>query len=304
MAVGSSGERPMWLLGVAGLMVVGGLAWWSGQTPKDLHGVSHEATEAQSPRVPGVGGTPEPDWFRDQREAAEASLSANPNDLDALNVLTQIYVGDPPMGMKYNRRALEIDATDPDARVLKAVLASEMALHEVAIEGIDGVLAEHPEHPRALYFLGMVTLASGDAEGAMPQLQAALDALGPDPGLQAALASADHAVNGPSDAVISGTVELALEGVGAAVFVSVRDPAGGSPLAAIQLPNGPYPLTFAVTEGDVISMGGEPRAFPDIVDVSARLDQDGNARTKVEGQPAAELTGIAVGSRDLAITLQ
>jgi hypothetical protein len=85
--------------------------------------------------------------------------------------------------------------------------------------------------------------------------------------------------------------------------VSVRDPAGGPPLAALSLPNGPWPVAFTVTTADVISMGGQERTFPDVVDLHVRLDQDGNATTRADGEPEAVLAGVTLGTTDLSLTL-
>src|SRR5688572_25342576 len=63
------------------------------------------------------------------------------------------------------------------------------------------------------------------------------------------------------------------------LFVSVRDPAGGPPLAALKLEPGPFPLKFAVTEANAIPMGGVARPFPAKVDLTVRLDADGDPLT-------------------------
>lgn len=88
------------------------------------------------------------------------------------------------------------------------------------------------------------------------------------------------------------------------LFVSVRDPAGGPPLAALKLSPGPFPLTFSVTEANAIAMGGSPRPFPETLDLSVRLDEDGNAMTKDDGLPAAVLSGTKRGSTELNVTLK
>lgn len=305
MAEQSSGGGgfPLWILGAVGLVAIGGIAVWSGQKPRDLHDIP-EPTEATSPKVPGVGAVEEPDWLREQREAAERALEANPDDLLALNTLTQFYVGDPPMAMKYNKRALEVAPDDPDARVLKAVLASELAMHDKALEQIDAVLAEHPDHPRALYFRGTTLVAASRAEEAIPALEEAIEKLGPDPGLKVALEAAKRQLAGPGELVVKGTLEMASEVPGAAVFVSVKNPEGGPPLAAVQLPNGPFPMPFEVRTSDLLAMGGVEPELPEAFVLSARLDQDGNATTKVDGEPAAEQSGVAVGTEGLTLTLQ
>jgi cytochrome c-type biogenesis protein CcmH len=112
-----------------------------------------------------------------------------------------------------------------------------------------------------------------------------------------------------SPVVVSGT--LTLDAARAAdlsraiaLFISVRDPAGGPPLAALKLVPGPFPMTFSVTEANAIAMGGAPRPFPATVDVSVRLDADGDPLTKDDGLPVAALPGTKKGSTALSVLLK
>jgi tetratricopeptide (TPR) repeat protein len=117
------------------------------------------------------------------------------------------------------------------------------------------------------------------------------------------LAPLPPAAAGAGDVLVSGRAVLAA-GQSAlgneVVFVSVKDPAGGPPLAVKKL-SPVFPLDFTVTRADIIQMAG-PRAVPAQVTVSVRLDRDGNATTK-DG-PASEQTGVATGATGLSLTLQ
>lgn len=84
------------------------------------------------------------------------------------------------------------------------------------------------------------------------------------------------------------------------VFVSVKDPAGGPPLAVKKLAP-TFPLDFTVTRADLVQMGA-PRSVPAQVTVTVRIDRDGNATTK-DG-PVGEQTGVSTGATGLAVTLQ
>ena len=88
------------------------------------------------------------------------------------------------------------------------------------------------------------------------------------------------------------------------LFVSVRDPAGGPPLAALKLAPGPFPLKFMVTEADAIPMGGVSRPFPAKVDLTIRLDADGDPLSKDDGLPMATLPGTTTGNAAMKITLK
>lgn len=112
-----------------------------------------------------------------------------------------------------------------------------------------------------------------------------------------------------SPVVVSGTLKVdpaRTETVSSAkaLYVSVRDPAGGPPLAALKLAPGPFPMAFEITEANAIPMGGGPRPFPAKVDLSIRLDADGDPMSKDDGLPAASLPGTPKGSTALQVELK
>jgi cytochrome c-type biogenesis protein CcmH len=108
--------------------------------------------------------------------------------------------------------------------------------------------------------------------------------------------------------VVSGTITVdparaAEVSKATALFVSVKDPAGGPPLAALKLAPGPFPLAFLVSEANAIPMGGAPRPIPAAVNVTLRLDGDGDPLTK-EGLPEVVLTGTKTGSTGMTVVLK
>ena len=101
---------------------------------------------------------------------------------------------------------------------------------------------------------------------------------------------------------LAGTIAYDGPAKGAAVFVSVKDPAQpGPPLAAKKLPPGPFPLTFSLSDADRMPMGGG-RAVPEKVSLLVRLDADGDAMTKDPSEPTATVE-LPARSTDVAITL-
>ncbi|MEQ1565482.1 MAG: hypothetical protein ABMA64_07590 [Myxococcota bacterium] len=145
-----------------------------------------------------------------------------------------------------------------------------------------------------------VTMSLGGAPVAAPPMPAGAPAGG---GLLAPVAPV-AATGGGGDVLAAGTAELDPKRTvtGAEiVFVSVKDPSGGPPLAVSRVP-AKFPLAFRVTSADVIPMmAGRP--MPDTINVSIRVDQDGNATTK-NGEPEGLLPGVKRGSDQLQITLQ
>jgi hypothetical protein len=105
--------------------------------------------------------------------------------------------------------------------------------------------------------------------------------------------------------VASGSLSLAPSAQtppeGATLFIAVRDPAGGPPLAALKRP-ARFPQDFKITSADAIAMGGQPRPFPARVKLVIRVDTDGNAMTREEGAPMTEQL-VDMGSEGLVLEL-
>jgi hypothetical protein len=86
------------------------------------------------------------------------------------------------------------------------------------------------------------------------------------------------------------------------LFVSVKDPSRpGPPLAAKQLPAGPFPLAFTLTEDDRIPMGAG-RELPESVMLSVRLDRDGDAMTRDPGMASKTVT-VASDAKGVQVDL-
>lgn len=121
-----------------------------------------------------ASNTPKPKW--PGQAELEARLDKNPNDIQALNGLTEIALGqqDLSAAMGYNTRALKIDKTNRDARVYFALLRMAIGQTDQALKDLDGVLAEEPNHPRALAYKGLILLNEGKAKEAIPPLEKAI----------------------------------------------------------------------------------------------------------------------------------
>jgi cytochrome c-type biogenesis protein CcmH len=86
------------------------------------------------------------------------------------------------------------------------------------------------------------------------------------------------------------------------LFVIVRRPGGARPVAAKRIDNPQFPVSFELTNADVMVQGSELRGMLDVV---ARLDRDGQAGPAqpgdIEGRYAKNPT--LPGGRDFEITL-
>jgi tetratricopeptide (TPR) repeat protein len=251
------------------------------------------------------------------RARLEEKLATNPQDVNTLNQLTQLALGENDLGgaQQTNQRALAADPTDRDARMYRAVLTGLVGMHERSISYLDELIAEDPNFAAALSYKGIIAVEAGLPEIAIPALEKAIAIQGNHPALENALrrARGEGGREAPSSSppaaggslVASGTIKLGenagLAPEGATLFIAVRNPAGGPPLAALKR-TAQFPQEFKVTTDDAIAMGGAPRPFPPQVKLVIRVDTDGNAMTREEGAPAIEQV-IDLGQQDLVLEL-
>ncbi len=86
-----------------------------------------------------------------------------------------------------------------------------------------------------------------------------------------------------------------------ALFIFIRTPEGGGPPIAVRRITSPqFPVSFTLTEQD--NMAGEGFYDGDI-SVVARLDQDGAAGPRQEGDVEAKASIIKDGNREVRLTL-
>lgn len=226
--------------------------------------------------------------------------------------------------MEHNAAALEANPKDPEARTYKAVLAATVKLNDRAIALLDEVITDAPDYTLAYVYRGLIEIEAKKYDAAIADLQKAR--ANGFPGEELISRSIERATalrdgktpppmpgaagpsGGPGTPIVSGTITLDPAASGAidqakALFVSIKDPAGGPPLAAKKLPVGPFPMTFAVTSADRLPMGGD-RPTPAAVDVTVRLDFDGNAMSRADGEPAAMFPGLKTGTAGVAAVLK
>lgn len=321
------------LLGVG---LVGMLVWFAGNNSVERReGASMTGNQdlgvvdAAPPQAGGPSSAQVPPWVAEERTRLNALLEAEPGNLSALNDLTQLALTEADLGaaMSYNQQVLTLDPTDADGRTFKGVLSALVGLQERGFELLGEVLADHPDHGKALTYHGLLALELNRPEVAVKSLERVLSVHGDNPTLRGQLARAQQlaasgaatagnverapsssdaagpAALGADDVIVSGRLTLAGDAPsGATLFVSVRDPAGGPPLAAIKVPAGAFPMDFVVHGRDLIAMGGQPRQVPSQIAVAAKLDADGDPMTN-DG-PSSPPTTVARGATEVALTLQ
>ena len=281
------------------------------------------ASQESSVRAPGASMTGNVAAPSPEAQDAEwlARLEADPNDLEAANTLTRnaLMRGDAVGAMEWNQKAAAIGPNDPAALTYRAVLADTVGMTDRAISGLQEVTATHPNHGDAWAYLGVFLVRMGRPGEAVEPLERATELMPNEPGLKELVSQAramartqanvppGNASTGDAPTVVAGMVSLP-EGVtvtGAeTVYVSLRSPAGGPPLAALKLPVASFPMAFTVTEADAISMGGAPRPFPEAVNLKVAIDGDGNPMTRDDVVAEASLEGVAKGSEGLEVALE
>lgn len=150
----------------------------------------------------------------------------------------------------------------------------------------------------------------GAAERAMADDASGAPARGAFPPSRSEGVGGSAASNAPSGEApsITGQVELpaALAGVKPAqgvLFVIARPQGmtGGPPLAVVRIADPTFPVAFAIGPGDVMI---PTMQFAGPISLTARLDADGNAMTRGEGDLASdEASGLEPGATGVALVL-
>jgi len=238
-------------------------------------------------------------------DEAKATLEQNPEDLDALNLLTydSLLTGDLGVAMKYMDQCRKVAPEDPEVRTHLAILQLSIGMSDKAKVELDAALEEVPNSSKALFWRGLAALRSQERESAVAYLERALENAVTTDERRMATQALGEARRPPAKVMLRGSLGLA-SGVtrptSGVLYVMVRrsPDGGGPPAAAVRLDPRGVPGTFSVTDRDLM-MGGE---WPAQVWVEARLDTDGDPMTKdaadlvapIAGPFEAQATGVAL----------
>lgn len=240
-------------------------------------------------------------------EAARATLASNPKDIDALNVVTwyAIRSRDLQSAMATLDTAREVAPDHPLVLTHLAVLQLQVGMYDRADEALNAALKASPDLPRALFFRGLVRAQLGDKEGATQALERVFAVPATEDERQLAASLLSELKAPPPQDRVQGTVTLApglSPPTGGMLFIIAKRAAegGGPPVAADrQSPTG-FPVSFTLTDKDMM-LGG---AWPDQVWMQARIDADGNPTTKGEGDIESPVVGpLASGATGVNLVL-
>lgn len=318
---------------VAGLLVaglVGLLIYWA-QTDRGRPG-----TPGATPSMQGGGDHPEgAELSADDQarlEQLRQAVEGNPEDLSARKryALGLLGTGQFFHAFEQAQEILTAVPQDPDGLYVAAMVRLQMGQDEAAVELFDGVLEQFPQHVLALTGKGVALYRAGNQLGARSLWEQAMNASGGnnpqvehllemlearvgeegEAGGETATAPTPPAptqeapARGPSapegESVYRLTIRLAPGAQpppGAVLFVTLRGDAPGPPAAVQRIAGATFPLEVTLSAGD--SMLGRP--LPESGTVGARLDGDGNAMSREEGDLEAEAAASAGSLTELVL---
>ncbi len=244
------------------------------------------------------------EWDRkrtERQDQAKIALEKNPKDIDALNELTyeSLLVRDMQSAMTFMERVREIDPKDPDFMVHLAILQMTVGMTDRSDVGFSEALKLRPGMPKALLWKGYMLSATEMKKEALEILQS-IEHDFSIPEEQYFYEGLISDLNRPP-ALLSGIVDV--EGTmpnGTLFVIARRSEAGGMPVAVQKVPNPVFPMKFELGPADMM-MGGE---WPEQVWLEVRLDLDGNAMTKEDGDVNSEKQGpLSKESHGLTVLL-
>jgi cytochrome c-type biogenesis protein CcmH len=228
-----------------------------------------------------------------------------------------------PKAIDSFKRALAADPNNPEAHTYMGFILVQAGHSDGALMAFDKALVQAPNMPMALWGKGMVLYQEKkDYTGARQIFERLLNLMPPGDerneiikvlaempaGATPPLGKADSAKS-PTAAKISGTISIdpklkSAVDPNAALFVIARavGPASGPPLAVKKIDKPVFPVTYSLGPENVMLQG---TPFTGKVNLSVRLDKDGNPVTRAAGDVTGEYrkNPVEVGTAKADIVL-
>ncbi|MCP4663450.1 MAG: tetratricopeptide repeat protein [bacterium] len=302
--------------GAAMVALVGVLIYWAirdaAPKPEAVEpGARSEPAEGMPVDHPEVAAGMSPE-IEARLAELRAQLESDPSDLMARKELALVLLNHNQFFPAFQQaeEILRAHPDDPDGLYVAGVVRFTMGQADVAIELMDRVLAQYPDHVLALLVRGLAFMRLGDRLEAIASWERGLEAAGGQhPQLEEFLATARAAESqepssipeeresaparalpaeegmGSSEPPASGTYRMKIElasgarvVAGATLFVSLSTRDNEHPAAVERIPDPVFPMEIVLDSGD--SMMGEELPAAGVVTI--RLDADGNVATKGE----------------------
>jgi cytochrome c-type biogenesis protein CcmH len=226
-----------------------------------------------------------------------------------------------PKAIEAFKKVLEADPNQPEAHSYMGMILIQAGHADGAMMAFDRALAQAPNYPMALWGKGMILYREKkDYDGARVVLQQLLQLIPPGEDraeIEKIVASfppqgsnAGQVSAAPSPAsrqTVSGKITLGTKVKGmnskATLFIIAR-PAGargGPPLAVKKIDQPVFPLSYVIGAENVM-MQGTP--FTGKIDLTVRLDNDGNPTTRTPGDLMGNYQGpVDVGAKNIDIVI-
>lgn len=276
----------VWLTGAAVVFAVMYIVLMQSAAPRDEN-------------APVTGGMPTGDTTL---AALQQQLAAEPQNLDLRVDLARAYLerGDMQGVFRETQEVLQRDPEHARALSYHALAVLSMGDADAAHRMLQRAVQKEPDLIDAWVHLSLVHTQRGDRDAAIaaldnarsraPQSAEMLDTLRREIEARFAAAPAPAAAGGSSyrlritgDAAARGTLFIALRPAGVAA---------GPPVAVKRFDSYTFPLDVEVSDRDSMQGG----SLPATARVDVRIDRDGNAMTRDEGEPRAAADNIVLGS--------
>ncbi len=219
------------------------------------------------------------------------------------------------------KKVIAIDSDHPEAHTYMGFILTQVGHADSALLAFNQALSTNPEFPLALWGKGMVLYRDkGDFPGARQNLEKLVALLPPGAQRNEVQRTMDEMGSRPADPVqskqlvagssrIEGTISVdpklkAKLDSRDALYIIVRSAgsAGGPPLAVKKVGRPVFPLSYSLGPENMMIPG---RPFSGKVDVSVRLDKDGNAMTRDPGSLKGDYkkNPVEIGSQRVDIII-
>jgi cytochrome c-type biogenesis protein CcmH len=211
-----------------------------------------------------------------------------------------------PKAIEAFKKVLAADATNPEAHSYMGFILMQAGHGDGALMAFEKALSRAPNFPMALWGKGMVLYQDKkDFAGARAIFERLLAMVPPGeerneiakvlaeiPASGGAVAAAQPATAATSGQTVSGTITIDAKlksniDPNAALFIIARPAggAGGPPLAVKKIDKPKFPLSYSLSQENVM-MQGTP--FSGKINITVRLDKDGNPTTRDAGDLSGE----------------
>jgi cytochrome c-type biogenesis protein CcmH len=228
---------------------------------------------------------------------------------------------DLPQAINAFKQVLAIDSTSPEAHTYMGLILTQAGHADGALLSFDQALTADPDFPLALWGKGMVLYRDkGDLSGARQNLEKLVSLLPPGTERDEIQRTIDGLGSGPTAPVqskepvtkssrIEGTISVdpklksKLESRDV-LYIVLRsaDTTGGPPLAVKKVDRPVFPLSYSLGPEDSMVAG---TSFSGNLNVSVRIDKDGNAMTREPGSLKGDYkkNPVKIGSQKVDIII-